>query len=351
MLERFGESMLAIWRVGLTSMRCRMRIQAVHPTNALTPAQNPDRLVDHVSMIRHALIETSGYDVVVCGHTHKSGCIGDWYFNSGSWVGKNNQFLRVAPDGHVRYFEWRQGRAIEKAMPVVLSEAEPEKKRGFARVKTNSVNVAMKAAKTVIPGLERPTRARTALFAEGLLALLVGARVLWVTRDLGVRAGMRVLVLAFSAYAIADGILSFIFAKREAPVRRVLSWVRGGASVLFGLIMLARGQGIDAIAILVGGYALIAGTLRVAAALLLEEILESSTVLWIGIGAMLAGLALLFLPTQTYFFKYAMVAYLFYWGFGQIGAAFTPRRTAKIERELAETDIPHTPSRPSHAAG
>jgi UDP-2,3-diacylglucosamine pyrophosphatase LpxH len=46
------------------------------------------------------------YDIAVAGHTHRAGQFGDWYFNSGSWTGWKNNFLRISPDGAVEVFDW-----------------------------------------------------------------------------------------------------------------------------------------------------------------------------------------------------------------------------------------------------
>jgi UDP-2,3-diacylglucosamine pyrophosphatase LpxH len=46
------------------------------------------------------------YDIAIVGHTHKAGTFGDWYFNSGSWTGTSNNFLRMTPDGSVGVFNW-----------------------------------------------------------------------------------------------------------------------------------------------------------------------------------------------------------------------------------------------------
>jgi UDP-2,3-diacylglucosamine pyrophosphatase LpxH len=46
------------------------------------------------------------YDVAIVGHTHKAGTFGNWYFNSGSWTGPTNNYLRIAPDGDVGVFDW-----------------------------------------------------------------------------------------------------------------------------------------------------------------------------------------------------------------------------------------------------
>ncbi|MBN2316064.1 MAG: metallophosphoesterase [Sedimentisphaerales bacterium] len=46
------------------------------------------------------------YDVAIVGHTHKPGRFGDWYFNSGSWTGRTNNFLCISPDGRVEVSDW-----------------------------------------------------------------------------------------------------------------------------------------------------------------------------------------------------------------------------------------------------
>ncbi len=65
----------------------------------------------HRMLGRYDADRTEGlYDIAIVGHTHKAGTFSDWYFNSGSWTGPTNDFLRIAPDGHVDVFNWgRQG--------------------------------------------------------------------------------------------------------------------------------------------------------------------------------------------------------------------------------------------------
>ena len=46
------------------------------------------------------------YDMAIVGHTHKAGTFGDWYFNSGSWTGAGNNFLRISRGGDVGVFNW-----------------------------------------------------------------------------------------------------------------------------------------------------------------------------------------------------------------------------------------------------
>jgi UDP-2,3-diacylglucosamine pyrophosphatase LpxH len=46
------------------------------------------------------------YDVAVVGHSHQAGRYGNWYFNSGCWIGSTHGFLKIWPDGHVDVLSW-----------------------------------------------------------------------------------------------------------------------------------------------------------------------------------------------------------------------------------------------------
>jgi UDP-2,3-diacylglucosamine pyrophosphatase LpxH len=52
------------------------------------------------------------YDVAVAGHTHKAGRCRQWYFNSGSWMRGQRNFLRIHPDGAVDVCHWDKDRPI-----------------------------------------------------------------------------------------------------------------------------------------------------------------------------------------------------------------------------------------------
>jgi UDP-2,3-diacylglucosamine pyrophosphatase LpxH len=164
-LEQFGESMLALWTSATAALSARVGISDdVEPRAALTPAQNPDRLAEHLQGLRLARLR-DGWDAAVLGHTHKLGCVGDWYHNSGTWVGSTPSFLRIDPEGHVRYFEWNQGRAVEHQARSVLPDGEPEK---------NVVKKAMASLRLLFPRPTPPERSRLLMMAEGALALGLG---------------------------------------------------------------------------------------------------------------------------------------------------------------------------------
>ncbi|AUX43213.1 hypothetical protein SOCE26_046570 [Sorangium cellulosum] len=325
-LEQFGDSMLTIWKRSLATVNRRGAKGDVRPSSALTPAQSPDRLGEHVVGVR-AELDLGAHDVTVLGHTHKAGRIGDWYFNSGSWAGPLNSFLRVSPDGHVRYLEWKDGRAIERAMPVVLPDAEPGR---APPAPANPVAAAISAARTLFPKPTRPERSRWILIAQGALAIAVGAGVLTISVGQGSSAGWRLLVSAFAAYALLDGSLSLLGASREPPVRRLLSLVRGVASLLLGLVVLRRGYVVEVFVILVGVWAFLSGALRVAASVVLKGMVEARWLLVVGTGSMLAGLVLLSLPASAALLKFALAGYLCYYGAGELLAGIFGQRLPRV---------------------
>ncbi|WP_437738066.1 metallophosphoesterase [Sorangium sp. So ce1335] len=325
-LEQFGDSMLTIWKHALATVSQRgARGEArgdVRPGSALTPVQSPGRLGEHVVGVR-AELERGDHDVAVLGHTHKAGRIGDWYFNSGAWAGPLNSFLRISPDGHVRYLEWKDGRAVEREMPVVLPGAKPG---GAPRPAKNPVAAARSAVRALFPRPTRPERSRWILIAQGALAISVGAGALTISVGHGASAGWRLLVSAFAAYALLDGALSLVGASREPPVRRLLSLVRGVASVLLGLLVLRRGHVVEIFVILAGISAFIAGALRVAASVVLKGMVESRWLFAAGAGAMLAGLVLLAMPASAVLLKLVLAGYLCYYGAGELMAGIFGQR-------------------------
>lgn len=44
--------------------------------------------------------------VVVCGHTHFPGRIGQWHYNCGTWAERVNSFVRIDSDGRVSVNDW-----------------------------------------------------------------------------------------------------------------------------------------------------------------------------------------------------------------------------------------------------
>jgi UDP-2,3-diacylglucosamine pyrophosphatase LpxH/uncharacterized membrane protein HdeD (DUF308 family) len=330
-LEQFGESMLTIWRSALAAVHKRATDEEIRPSAALTPAQSPGRLGEHVAGVR-ADRENGGWDVIVLGHTHKPGRIEDWYFNSGSWTGPSNHFLRISPDGHVRHLAWKDGRALERAMPIVAPDAKP----GRPAAAPNPFQSALSAARTLFPRPKKPEPARWLLLVQGALALAVGVAVAISSIGRGSAAGWQLLVTAFGAYALLDGALSLLGASREQPLKRLLSRVRGAASLLVGLVMLRRGYVVEVFVVLVGVWAFVSGALRVAASVVFKGMVDARWLSLVGAGSMLAGLVLLLWPPSAPLLKYALSGYLCYYGLGQMLAGVfgqrLPRGTGSLQR-------------------
>lgn len=331
-LEQFGEAMLTLWRSGLATIKGSAPRPAApaRPSAALTPAQDPDRLVEHVAGVR-AHRETGEYDVAVLGHTHKAGRIGDWYYNSGSWLGPGNPFLRISPDGDVRYLEWQDGRAVERAMPVVLVDGRPSRKRPAAH---DPFGAAAAAARTLFPRPTKPERSRWVLLAQGTLALAVGIAALTVSVGQESSSGWRVLVTAFGVYALLDGLLSLVDSVRGEPLRRIFSRVRGVAGLLLGLVVLRRGYAAEIFVILVGLWAFLAGALRLAAAWVFQRWVDSWWLSLAGAGAMVAGLVLLLFPPSATPLKFVLAGYLCYYGLGEMLAGIFGQRMRLAARGL-----------------
>ncbi len=46
------------------------------------------------------------YDRAIVAHTHKAGFFDNWYYNSGSWTGQTNNFLKIFPNGNIDVLDW-----------------------------------------------------------------------------------------------------------------------------------------------------------------------------------------------------------------------------------------------------
>ena len=67
----------------------------------------PDRFTAINRRLHKLLVEPAGgYDVIVCGHTHFPGHIGEWHYNSGTWAERTNSFVYVSEKGAVGVFDW-----------------------------------------------------------------------------------------------------------------------------------------------------------------------------------------------------------------------------------------------------
>ena len=328
-LEQFGDSMLTLWTTAMTTIGSRAG-KTMKADSTLTPAQNPDRLAEHVSGVRGDR-ENARYDVAVLGHTHRPGRVGEWYFNSGSWAGRRNDFLRISPEGQVRYFEWKEGHGVEREMPAVVADAKPAP----IKAARHPFEAPMAAVRTLFPRPKKPERSRWVLLLQGALALAVGIAALRLAFIEGHAEGLHLLVTAFGVYALVDGALSLYGASREQPLRRLLFRVRGVAGILLGLVVLRRGYVVEIFVIVVGVWAFVTGALRVAASRVFQRLVDSKWLLVMGVGSMLAGLVLLLLPTSAALLKFVLSGYLCYYGASELLAGVFGQRQARPLPDMA----------------
>ncbi len=71
-------------------------------------ANRLDEMIDGVEAYR----KQKQADVVVYGHTHEPGQIGDYHFNTGCWCRNCDTFVRIADDGAVSLWQWGDGGAV-----------------------------------------------------------------------------------------------------------------------------------------------------------------------------------------------------------------------------------------------
>jgi UDP-2,3-diacylglucosamine pyrophosphatase LpxH len=68
----------------------------------------PDRFTEINRNLKDLLVS----DVLVCGHTHRPGRIGDWHYNCGTWAEETNSFLCINQDGTVGVFDWKDNQPV-----------------------------------------------------------------------------------------------------------------------------------------------------------------------------------------------------------------------------------------------
>ncbi len=106
LLEETGEQLLHIWTWLMAGVNTALR-----ESRSILPAGRMRFLTRRIRtqrmLTRYYRDRAEGlYDIAIVGHTHKAGTFGGWYFNSGSWTGAGNNFLRITSDGDVRVFNW-----------------------------------------------------------------------------------------------------------------------------------------------------------------------------------------------------------------------------------------------------
>ena len=53
-------------------------------------------------------LKEQGDNILLCGHTHLAGRIGNWYYNSGTWARQRNSFIRIKDEGLIDIFDWTE---------------------------------------------------------------------------------------------------------------------------------------------------------------------------------------------------------------------------------------------------
>jgi UDP-2,3-diacylglucosamine pyrophosphatase LpxH len=125
-LEKLGELVLPLWNLLKDKYGKYLKATAdiCDPKDGLTPVQNPSRIRGLIEKYR-TYCANNGYDVAIVGHTHQAGKLENesWYFNSGSWAKDNNEFLTIAPNGNIQFYQWTEGKA-QLCEPVIKNVQE-----------------------------------------------------------------------------------------------------------------------------------------------------------------------------------------------------------------------------------
>lgn len=114
-----GEQMLRSYKWMASKIGLAFREYSHYlPQEQLNKAQRSVRT--RKMMIRYFLDKEAGlYNQAIVGHTHKEGYFADWYYNCGSWTGKNNSFLQINEDGNIKIYDWDKNGARENHKEIV----------------------------------------------------------------------------------------------------------------------------------------------------------------------------------------------------------------------------------------
>jgi len=116
--ETFKSVMQALWQ---SACEGGGDIDFTKTKELLSPAQNP-KFASEMLLHYKDHREKEKYDIAVVGHTHKPGCMDNWYFNSGSWATSDNNFIRITSEGKVQVFDWINGQPVESNTVLFLPE-------------------------------------------------------------------------------------------------------------------------------------------------------------------------------------------------------------------------------------
>jgi UDP-2,3-diacylglucosamine pyrophosphatase LpxH len=86
-------------------------------------------------LLKHDLKkQIDGNDVTISAHTHRPCRFQDWYFNSGSWTGRNNNFIQIFPDSKVGIYNWEKDIPRHNDAVVYAPRFASQFKTGYAAV-------------------------------------------------------------------------------------------------------------------------------------------------------------------------------------------------------------------------
>ena len=108
MLLKTGRSFMWIWScfVNRFERKCTNASHQHNFDHELTPSQSPSRTKGMLALYHKDQI-ANGYDIAIVGHTHAAKSIGNWYHNSGCWVGLRKNFIIISPDATVKVLDWK----------------------------------------------------------------------------------------------------------------------------------------------------------------------------------------------------------------------------------------------------
>lgn len=104
-MQSFGEKILNMWYY--LSRIFHPKLYVPNPKNHLSTKQTNNRyLLEHFNAVKQE-IDIAKCDVAIVGHTHIVGKKENWYYNSGSWSEKMNNFLHINENtGEIKFFNW-----------------------------------------------------------------------------------------------------------------------------------------------------------------------------------------------------------------------------------------------------
>lgn len=110
-LSFIGNLLLYCWQRKANKYAKDKKDKTISLKQELTPSQNPERIKEILELYSKNKKE-EGYDALVVGHTHQTGSMGGWYYNTGSWVTSDYSFIEISPSGEAKTCYWRDGQPI-----------------------------------------------------------------------------------------------------------------------------------------------------------------------------------------------------------------------------------------------